>query len=313
MSAYLTWPEARDLALAGAPVRRDSWPTGIMMGGTYSGLLFPTWLERRIGLWVGTDDRHAFVRVVDPGIFGLLEFYAKDWTTDPPGTTRDVCQIDPPEPVFVPPGVGLDGEPGVATIDLHADIGASSPGGVFTILYYLDGALVGTREAAAPGRYTLTVPFSWSSYSTAGRVRAWIDVRSTLPLPMWAGYAEWSIEFPAASYFTINLGTEFVDYPPGIWGPIGWFGPDKTYGPYPDNRWIYAHASDGSMTPSADDDLAINAVKIHPDNLASYVVPGGATEMLLFLPAGRTFTLNIWNAGGNMWGHGYLRLYNRPV
>ena len=67
------------------------------------------------------------------------------------------------------------------------------------------------------------------------------------------------------------------------------------------------------MTPSADDDLAINGVKIHPDNLAGYVVPGGATEMLLFLPSGQTFTLNIWNAGGNMWGHGYLRLYNRPI
>ena len=324
MSAYLTWPEARDMALAGTPVRRDGWPTGIMMGGTYSGLLFPTWLEHRIGLWIGTDSGHAFLRVCDPGIFALAEFYADDWTTDPPGTTRDVCQVDPPARGFVPPGIVLTGIPGMTSIDLHADLGAADPAGVFMIEYFLDGVQVGSAEATGPGRYTVTVPFSWSSYSTAGRARAWIDVRSSLPLPAWTGHAEWGIEFPAASYFTINLGTYF----PGDYrGALSWYGAPVVFGPYSSARWVYAHAADGPNAACANDDLAINGTLVNPDNIAGYVWPqppytiwdpgalGGQTKLLLFLPAGTTFTLNVWNGsyGGECGASGLLRLYNRPI
>ena len=183
MSSYLTWTEARDLALAGTPVRRDSWPTeGIDTP--------PTWLERRPSLWVLTDIRHAVMRVVDAVWFDSAEFYANDWTTDPPGTERDVCLLDPPRPAFVPPGLALTCEPGTTTITLHADIGASSPAGVFTISFFLEGVLVGTLEAAAPGRHSLTVAFDPADYAFA-RLRAWIDVRASLPLPSWTGHAEW--------------------------------------------------------------------------------------------------------------------------
>lgn len=121
------------------------------------------------------------------------------------------------------------------------------------------------------------------------------------------------VDYPPLSYFTINLGVEFVDFP-GYWASAGWFGPDKVFGPYPDNRWVYSHADDGADTAQVDDDLAVNGTLVFPDSLASYVVPDGATALLLVLPAGSTFTLNIWNASyGPTWGHGLLRLYNRPI
>ena len=307
MSAYLTWLEARDLALSGTPVRRDSWP---FVGVPES--MPPLWLERRTGLWVLTDARHSVMRVVDASWFSAKEFFAGDWTTDAPGTVRDVCGIEAPKPLFQPPGILLPGELDLSTITLHADIGGSLPDGVYMVDFFLDGQFMGTLEANTPGRYTISSSFIWGSYTTASRIRAWIDVRSSLPLPAWSGHAEWEIIFPAPSYFTINLGVEFIDYPGFIAG-TGWLGSDKTFGPYSDNRWIYSHVDDGTMTAQADDDLAINGVLVDPNGVAGYVVPGGATQLLLFLPAGMTFTMNIWNSGGFVWGHGLLRLYNRPI
>ena len=311
MSAYLTWPEARDLALGGTPVRRDGWPTGIMLGGPYSGLLFPSWLEHRIGLWIGTDNNHAILRVCDPGIFSLVEFHAQDWTTDPLGTPRDVCQIDPPSQVFMPPGVGLEGVPGTTTIDLNADIGISVPGGVYTIRYFLDGALVGVVEATGPGRYTVTAAFSWSAYASAGRVRAWIDVSSSLPLPVWAGHAEWSMELPSVVAFDAvdldpHFPNDFVIY------PTGWYRGSSAgvdFGPFAGDRWVYSHAADPAW---ADDDVAINGTVVYGDGTTDYI-NSGLTTFLLFLPAGRMFNVNVWNNTGWTWGGGRLRLYNRPI
>ena len=309
MSAFLTWPEARDLALGGVPIRRDAWVTADP----------PSWLEHRTGLWVLTDLRHALVRAVDAGWFKSAEFYAWDWTTDAPGTARDVCQIDPPAVVaFQPPGVGLEGVIGSTTIDLNADIGASSPAGVYTINYFLDGVFVGTREATHSGRYTLTTAFT----ATAGESRAWIDVRSSLPLPTWTGHAEWVR--PAASYFTIDLGVEF---PNRSVGGLDWWGDPKIFGPYSDARWVYTHLGDGELAAQANDDLAINGGLVNPDNIAGYVWPqppygiydagavGGQTKMLLYLAMGQSFTMNVWNGsyGGDCYGYGLLRIYNRPV
>ncbi len=201
MSSFLTWPQARDLALAGTPVRRDAWLAADP----------PSWLEHRTGLWVLTDLRHALVRVVDAGWFALAEFYANDWTTDPPGTPRDICQIDPPKPVFVPPGIMLTGVPGMTSIGLHADVGASVPAGVFTIEYFLDGVHVGSVEAAGPGRYTLTAPFSFAAFTISGRCRAWIDVTSSLPLPAWTGHAEWSMPDDLPEQNSANWFVGFSD------------------------------------------------------------------------------------------------------
>ena len=305
MSAYLTWPEARDLALAGTPVRREGPP-----GLTGLPPTSPHWLEHRTGLWVLTDANHAVLRVVDAAWFARAEFYANDWTTDPFGTARDVCVIDSPTPYFLPPGIVLTGEPGVATISLHADIGASSPEGIFTVSFYLDGAFVGSIEAAASGRYTLAPPFDPSSYSAAARVRAWIDVTSSLPLPAWTGHSEWEMAFPAAAtYVAIDLHAEF---PAGSGHGGDWAYPWKTFGPYATDRWVYSHSADPVV---ADDDFGLNGVVIYPTGLTD-PINGGATTLLLFLPAGQTFTLNIWNTtlGYLQYGAGgSLRLYNRPI
>ena len=301
MSSFLTWPEARDLALGGVPIRRDAWVTADP----------PSWLEHRTGLWVLTDLRHALVRAVDAGWFKSAEFYAGDWTTDALGSARDVCQIDPPAVVaFQPPGIGLEAVIGTTTIDLNADIGASSPAGVYTINYFLDGVFVGTREATGAGRYALTTAFSWASYSTAGRVRAWIDVSSSLPLPKWTGHSEWEMEFPAAAtYVAIDLHAEF---PAGSGHGGDWAYPWKTFGPYATDRWVYSHSADPVV---ANDDFGLNGVVIYPTGWTD-PINGGATTLLLFLPAGQTFTLNIWNTtlGYLEYGAGgSLRLYNRPI
>lgn len=301
MSAYLTWPQARALALAGTPVRRDSWPTdGIDTP--------PSWLERRPSLWVLTDIRHAVMRVVDAGWFDSAEFMAKDWTDDPPGTERDHCEVDPPRPAFVPPCVGLTGVLGPSTVDLHCDLGVSVPAGGFTILFYLDGVAVGSLPAGSAGRYTLTTAFVPASYAAEGRIRAWVDVRASLPLPEWSGHAEWEVVLPpVAEYFSIDLVADF---------PLSYSVPDhglygaQTYGPYPDLRFVYSHAASPAWF---DDDLVLDGSLFEaPDDTANYV-GGGATTLLRVLPAGATFSVDIRNGSGMCWAQNFLRLYNRPI
>jgi len=303
MSAYLSWGEAAGLALAGTPVRRDAWTEAS-----------PVWLERRPGLWVLTDDRHVVVRVVDAEWFTSDEFYGNDWTSDPPGTERDVCQINPPRPVFRPPGIGLLGEIEAATIALHADIGESFPAGAYMVRFFLDGTLVGSLEAAAAGRYTVTVAFDPSAYASASRVRAWIDVSASLPLPAWTGHAEWEIVLPSATTFEIvELAPLFPDLYPA-YDVEGWYRLDAagvTIGPFSGNRWVYSHADDPA---AADDELAINGVILFQNDAAD-PINGGLTTLLHFLPAGQTFRVNVWNGIhlGYCWASGQLRLYSRPI
>lgn len=300
MSSFLTWPAARDLALAGTPVRRDTWVTP----GD------PVWLERRPGLWMLTDENHAPVRVVDADFFESSEFFGTDWTDDPPGTTRDVCLIDPPRPIFRPPGIGLTGVVTSSTaITLHADIGSSSPAGTYRIRYYLDGVAVGEQEAAGPGRYSIST--SWVLGAGMQRVQAWIDVESTLPLPAWSGHAEWRYIFPPVAYDVIALAP---DFPAGGPSYVTWpYGSGVNYGPFSGDRWIYSHNANPAV---CDDDMAINGVIVFPDGHAGIVQEdsmGGATAFLAYLPAGRLLNVNIWNAGGSYSASGELRLYNRPL
>lgn len=309
MSYPLTWPEARELALQGVPVRREAW--GDRVGELVEGDMMvaaPSWLERRPGLWILTNDHHAIRRVVDAEWFTSAEIYAQDWTDDPLGTVRDHCVVDPPRPVFVPPLVGLTGEAGGSTIVLHADLGASSPAGVFMVRFFLDGAFVGTMEATGPGRYSLTAAVDWSDYSTAGRVRAWIDVSSSLPLPEWTGHAEWEMVLPpVAEFFRIDLVADFpMSYSVSYHGLYG----AHTYGPYPDLRFVYSHADEPAWF---DDDLVLDGVLFEAaDDLANYV-GGGVTTLLRVLPAGATFTVDVRNGSGPCWAQNYLRLYNRPI
>lgn len=309
MSAYLSWGEAAGLALAGTPVRRDAWTEAS-----------PVWLERRPGLWVLTDERHAVVRVVDAEWFTSDEFYGNDWTTDPPGTVRDVCLLNPPRPEFRPPGIGLLGEIEAATIALHADIGESFPAGAYMIRFFLDGTLVGSLEAAAAGRYTVTVAVDPETYLRASRVRvrAWIDVSSSLPLPAWTGHAEWETvlspaTWPWPGYEAVNLAPLFPDLYPA-YNVEGWYSGNAagvTIGPFSGNRWVYSHADDPA---AADDELAINGVILFQNDAAD-PINGGLTTLLHVLPAGQTFRVNVWNGIhlGYCWASGQLRLYSRPI
>ncbi|MEI6035096.1 MAG: hypothetical protein WCS65_12565 [Verrucomicrobiae bacterium] len=209
MSSYLTWPEARALALAGTPVRRDGWPTL----GTETP---PAWLERRTGLWVLTGSRHAVMRVADAGWFGSEEFFAKDWTTDAPGTERDVCLVAPPRAAvlrFVPPGIGLTGALVGATLTLSADIGQMSPAGVCGLEFLVNGVSVGFAEAATAGRYSVSVPVE--GLAGSGLVlSAMLRVRTSLPLPAWEGIARWEMRLIVADFFAgyLDSGTLFARY-----------------------------------------------------------------------------------------------------
>lgn len=309
MSYPLTWPAARELALQGIPVRREDWAArpGELIEGDIM-VAAPAWLEQRTGLWVLTNDHHAVRRVVDAEWFTIAEIYAVDWTDDPLGTVRDHCVVDPPLPVFVPPGIGLTGEVGTSTITLNCDLGVSSPAGGFTLDFYLDGAFVGSLPAAEAGRYSLTTAFAPSSYSTASRIRAWVDVRSSLPLPEWTGQASWEIVLPAvAEYISIDLVADFpMSYSVPFHGLYG----AHTYGPYPDLRFVYSHADEPAWF---DDDLVLDGALFEtPDDTANYV-GGGATTLLRVLPAGSTLTVDVRNGSGPCWAQNYLRLYNRPI
>lgn len=307
MSYLLTWTAARDLAEAGTPVRRESWPaTAVALaGGTFDG---PCWLERRVGLWVLTNAAHEFLRVVDAGWFESDEFFGTDWTDDPLGTKRDHCVVDPPRPVFVPPGVGLTCVVGASSIDMHCDLGASFPVGGFVIEYFLDGIFVGSLPAGSAGRYTLAAAFSPAAYTSTGRIRAWIDVRASLPLPEWIGHAGWELVLPpVAEFFRIDLVANFpMSYSVPYHGLYG----SHTYGPYPDLRFIYSHAAEPAWF---DDDLVLDGVLFEAADDYANPPGGGATTLLRVLPAGQTFTVDVRNGGGPCWAQGYLRLYNRPI
>ncbi|MEI6493828.1 MAG: hypothetical protein WCO94_14870 [Verrucomicrobiota bacterium] len=303
-TAFLSWPQARALALAGQLIRREAWTN---------------WLKRRTGLWELLDPAFASLRIAQAGDFLSADAFASDWTTDLPETTRDVCARPQnhgsgtgtglSETVagerFSPPGIGLTGEVGTSTLTLHADLGASFPAGSFTISYFLDGVLVGSLPAAESGRYTLTTAFTVSESAA----RAWVAVRSSLPLPTWVGYAEWV--FPAAQFIRISLVDEFPqDIPPSV-APGGFCGA-KTFGPYTVDRYVYSHAADPA---GADDDLYLNGEAINFTN-RSHVLFGGATTLIMTLPAGTPLVVNVRNSdywGGYCWAAGSLRLYNRPI
>lgn len=309
MSYPLTWPEARELALQGKPVRREAW--GDRAGEVIEGDMFvaaPSWLERRVGLWILTNDHHAVRRVVDAAWFTSAEIYAEDWTDDALGTVRDHCVVEPPRPAFVPPGVGLTGEMETSTITLHCDLGESVPSGGFTISFYFDGAFVGSLPAASAGRYSITTAFVPASYAAAGRIRAWVDVQASLPLPAWAGHAEWEVVLPpVAEFFRIDL---VADFPENFSIPYHGLYGAHTYGPYADLRFVYSHEDEPAWF---DDDIVLDGALFEPaDDTANYV-SGGATTLMRVLPAGSTFTVDIRNGGGQCWAQNYLRLYNRPV
>ncbi len=189
----MTWAAARDLAITGKAIRREAWPesTGLR-----------AWLRRRPGgLWELMDADFHTMRIVQESDFETADAFAGDWTTDPVGTTRDVCQRVPMHLTeFIPPGILISGSLGTSTVTLTASLGVSAPAGIYALAFYLDGVLVGQQEASGPGQYDVTAPIDFSAYSSEARVRAWVDVVSRLPLPSWTGHAEWTFTFPTVIY-----------------------------------------------------------------------------------------------------------------
>lgn len=298
-TSFLTWPEAQALALSGKLIRREAWPISTI-----------AWMRHRIGgLWELLAEDFSTLGIVTSSGFTSAEFFAEDWTTDPVGTVRDVCERAPRRSRFIPPGIGLTAGLSPDTLSLHADIGDSSPSGCYVIDYFLDGAFVGQLEAPTPGRYTLSLAYDPTDYSSATRIRAWIDVRSRLPLPRWTGHAEWESVFPSgADYDVIDIAADFPDGPSVAPGAL--YGV-QTYGPFAYDAFIYSHSSNPA---GADDELILDGVTIFTATPGHYFVAGGATAFLMALPAGQTFTVDVRNSGyygGYCFALGALRVVRR--
>lgn len=110
---------------------------------------------------------------------------------------------------------------------------------------------------------------------------------------------------PDPSYTEINLQAHF----PARYDVGKYYGAQE-FGPYSGWRFIYSHSDNPA---SANDDLIINGTAINVDGHDDNVF-GGATTLLLVLPPGFTFTVDILNNtayGGEAGGGGALRLYNR--
>lgn len=113
---------------------------------------------------------------------------------------------------------------------------------------------------------------------------------------------------PPLSYALIDLSAHFPFV--GVFNPAGYpFGVGFTFGPWTGKRYVYSHADDPAF---ADDDLELNGTRIFADNIAGSI-NGGATTLLIILPAGATLNVNVWDAGGSAGAFGSLRLYTRRL
>ena len=83
----------------------------------------------------------------------------------------------------------------------------------------------------------------------------------------------------------------------------------QTFGPYSEDMWVFT-CSD--FPAQVDDYLNINGSRLILNAPATYIVPGGVTECLYFLPKGQPLTMNIYNSSyGPCWGTGAIKLYNQ--
>lgn len=110
MPSNLTWPEARVLAKAGTPVRRDPWLDPIKWITHTTGIYwYHEELNQNLQSPASADPVRHVVRATE---FGTDEFLAVDWTTlepgaiDPPPASAPPTPPAPPvAPVPTPPGV----------------------------------------------------------------------------------------------------------------------------------------------------------------------------------------------------------------
>lgn len=174
----LTWPQARELARSGTPVRRAAWTT--------------EWLMYALSLW-WINRGEAGERVVQAEDFGKAEFFANDWTDELPADV-DPCAQPPYSLNFIPPGIALKGEI-TNELTLTAALGDGTPDGIYALSFFVNGQLVGLLEAPTPGEYSIT------SALPSGALYAQVIASSVLPLPAWQGSDSW---VPDETYLVVN-------------------------------------------------------------------------------------------------------------
>ena len=157
-----------------------------------------------------------------------------------------------------------------------------------------DGAvLVGPCECAGcPPICPWEVAEIWKAWGE----QDWVDVYQSIPAS-------------GPLFDTIDLLAEFPEGP-GV--AAGGFYGAKTFGPWPETRFVYSHSSDPA---GADDDLVIDGVVIEPNDFADDI-SGGATTLITTIPANTVMTVDVRNSsiyGGPCSAGGSLRLYRSPI
>ena len=269
----LTWEEVRAVALDGAKVRRESWTQ---------------WVSYTTGIWRLLDRSLNPIEVITAGDFGSADYQANDWTTDPIGTTRDVCVIDPPNHnQFTPPSLSLS--IGYDAGTLTAVLGASLPSGSYQLRFLVNGETVGLVEATT-GATTISV-----SYAGLLTINATVVAVSRLPLPSWSGIATDRLVIPVPpsgtllststiAYTCLHAGYDRVGWP--IWDFVGSIGPIE---PVETITNSYAYPVLVTVTGDVNDDVAFDGTIYTPgQDLEPYWLAGTISGIHSFSAA---FTL----------------------
>lgn len=297
---FYDWPEAREKARAGTPIRRYGWLDRWLINPKGKGLW---WILPYAPGADATLPHRA--RVVRPEDFGREEFFATDWTTDAP-EQNNVCER-PDRPAFVPPSISFEAWFSSGGITMRAGIGEASRAGFYFVIFYLNGEEVHRATIASSGSAQVEAAADWE---TADAFECSALVTSALPLPAWSARQQQNLRLPPLAYETISINAAFPfvsDYDPyGL--RSDWDGGEKIFGPWPTTRWIYTHDDD---LAGVDDDLLINGTFINPTGVADLVYP--STTLLYVLPPNTPLRLDLWNTGGACWGEGSLRVYTRPL
>lgn len=167
MPSNLTWPEARELALAGTRVRQEAWET--------------EWLSFGLALWFIGQENEA-QRVVQAEDFSTEEFLSRTWTTEP-YAEPDPCDRRPPRPVFDPPSLSVTAELVGDDLTIVPLLGTGTFGG-YRLIYLVNGVQVGVGAATAAGAYPITV-----EAVVSGTFIVSVRAESALPLPRWSATA----------------------------------------------------------------------------------------------------------------------------
>jgi hypothetical protein len=92
----------------------------------------------------------------------------------------------------------------------------------------------------------------------------------------------------------------------GYSDPPGFYYSERTFGPYPIGLYMASHADNPI---GVDDQLIFNGAVLDIGSGYAHTLFGGATTVFHYLPAGSTFTLNVYNTGGSYGAVGQLRMY----